>query len=351
MLMYELDYLPRGPVHYRPPLGLIGCGGITFHHLTAYRAAGYQVVALCDVDRARAEARRREFYPKADVYDDHHRLLQRPDIEVVDIATHPAVRGQLIEDALHAGKHVLSQKPFVTDLDQGLRLAELADQVQRRLAVNQNGRWAPHFSYLRQAVATGLLGELSSVEMSIHWDHTWVAGTPFDQVHHLVLYDYAIHWFDMIHCLMGQHSARRVFASLVAAHEQPVHPPLLARVIIQFDHAIAGLSFNAWTRAGRNDRTFVVGSAGTFVSTGPNEKIQSVTLHTRQGSWSPTLQGCWFPDGFHGTMGELLLSIEQQRRPSIDCRDALHGLALCFAAVQSAETGLPITPGSVRKLL
>lgn len=45
----ELPYEPRTPRHYRPAIGLIACGGITHHHLTAYRAAGYRVVALCEL--------------------------------------------------------------------------------------------------------------------------------------------------------------------------------------------------------------------------------------------------------------------------------------------------------------
>jgi predicted dehydrogenase len=47
---------------------------------------------------------------------------------------------------------VLSQKPFVLDMDTGERLANLADAQGLRLAVNQNGRWAPRFAYLGQAV-------------------------------------------------------------------------------------------------------------------------------------------------------------------------------------------------------
>ena len=43
----------------------------------------------------------------------------RDDIEVVDITTHPPDRPALIADAIEAGKHVLSQKPFVLDLDEG----------------------------------------------------------------------------------------------------------------------------------------------------------------------------------------------------------------------------------------
>src|SRR5690242_7233465 len=82
----ELPYRPRDPKTYRPNIGLIGCGNITEWHLKAYVAAGYPVVALCDLVRARAEKRRDEFYPEAQVYTDYRELLQRKDIEVVDIA-------------------------------------------------------------------------------------------------------------------------------------------------------------------------------------------------------------------------------------------------------------------------
>ena len=114
-----LSYRPRDPKRYRPGIGLIGCGGITKWHLTAYKNADYNVVALCDVDMNRAKQRRDEFYPEAAAFDDHEQLLARDDIEVVDITTHPPERPPLIEAALRAGKHVLSQKPFVLDLDVG----------------------------------------------------------------------------------------------------------------------------------------------------------------------------------------------------------------------------------------
>ena len=55
-----------------------------------------------------------------------------------------------------------------------------------------------------------------------------------------------------------------------------------------------------------------------------------------------------FPDGFHGTMGELLCAIEEGREPSHSARNNLRSLALCYAAVASAETGQPVEPGRVQ---
>jgi len=92
----RLPYLPRDPKSYRPNIGLIACGGITASHLRAYKKAGYKVVALCDLIEQRAQDRRKEFYPKADVYTDYRDVLAREDIEVVDIATHPKDREELL---------------------------------------------------------------------------------------------------------------------------------------------------------------------------------------------------------------------------------------------------------------
>ncbi|MCA9189658.1 MAG: Gfo/Idh/MocA family oxidoreductase [Pirellulaceae bacterium] len=346
----ELPYRPQDPSAYRPKIGLIGCGGITIEHLTAYRNANYDVVALCDLFEPRATQRRDEFYPDAAVYIDYRELLRRDDIEVVDIALHPPQRPPVVEAAIRAGKHVLSQKPFVLDLDEGQRLVELADQHQVRLAVNQNGRWAPHYSYIRSAIAAGLLGELSAVHMAVHWDHTWVQGTEFENVHHLILYDFAIHWFDLICCFFGNRIIRRVYASATSYRSQPVQPPLLAQAVMELDGAQASLAFDAFTPYQQRDTTYVAGSRGTISSNGPNLKEQAVLLTTEAGDFNPTLTGTWFPDGFHGTMAELLGAIEENREPSISARSNLDSLALCFAAIASAESGRPVVPGTVREL-
>ncbi len=346
----QLPYEPRDPKSYRPHIGLIACGGITKEHLTAYRAAGYQVTALCDLDLTNARKRKTEFYPEAKVYRDYHDMLQRDDIEVVDIAAHPLHRAAMIEDALTAGKHVLSQKPFVLDLDVGQRLVELADKKNVKLAVNQNGRWAPHFSYIRHAIQSGLLGQLMAAHCSVHWDHRWVKGTEFERVRHLVLYDFAIHWFDIITCFFGDRPALRVYASMTKGPNQDVAPPLLAQAMIEYDGAQASLVFDAMTEFGPEDRTYVIGTQGTINSTGPDLKRQQLTLTTAEGVACPELTGCWFPDGFHGTMGELLCAIEEDREPLNSARDNLKSLALCFAAVASAERNEPVVPGTVRAM-
>jgi predicted dehydrogenase len=346
----DLPYRPPDPATYKPAIGLIGCGMITEYHLKAYKAAGYNIVALCDCRDAKAIERKKQFYPEAAIYTDHRALLRRDDIEVVDIATHPGERVALIEDALRAGKHVLSQKPFVADLDVGERLCDLADKAGRKLAVNQNGRWAPHWSYLRQLVANGFLGDVRGAELSVYWDHNWTAGTPFDQVRHLVLYDFGIHWFDILTQFFPRATPVRVFATTRHAPGQRSKPDLMARAVIDFDNAQAALSFDGSTSARPIDTTSLVGSEGRAKSVGPDLNDQTVTVSIAEGAASPDLAGTWFTSGFHGTMAELLSAIEENRTPNNNARDNLKSLALCFAALTSADTGRPQVVGATRRV-
>ncbi|MCA9236298.1 MAG: Gfo/Idh/MocA family oxidoreductase [Planctomycetales bacterium] len=345
-----LPYLPRDPAGETPAIGLIGCGGITQYHLTAYRAAGYRVLALCDVNEEAAIARRDEFYPDAMAMTDHRKLLALDEVQVVDVTTHPEVRVPLVADALCAGKHVLSQKPFVLDLDEGERLADLADKQGVLLAVNQNGRWAPHFSWLREAVRAGLVGEVAAVHCGVHWNHHWVEGTAFEQVYHLMLYDFAIHWFDFLTTAMGDRRPQRVYASTVKSPTQRVMPALLGQAAIEYADAQATLVFDGHVTEGPLDDVFIAGSTGSLRSFGVDVNEQTVEWNSAAGSFRPTLAGSWFPDGFHGTMGELLCAIEEGRQPTHSARNNLRSLELCFAAVASALRHEPVKPGTVRQL-
>jgi predicted dehydrogenase len=346
----DLAYLPPRPRAYRPKIGLIGAGGVTEYHLRAYQKMGLEVSIICDVDRGRAQARAAQFYPKAEVCQDFTEVLKREDIGVIDAALHPEQRASLIEAAIKAGKHVLSQKPLALDLDLAQHLADLADAQNVKLAVNQNGRWAPHFAYAREAVRSGLLGEIGSIDFHLAFDHSWTVGTPFENIPHLLLFDFGIHWFDLAACFLDGHELKSVFAAVERAPYQKARPPFLASVIIEAEGAQGRLAFNAAVSFAQSDRTLLAGSLGTLHSSGPSLSQQTVILTTAAGESSPALSGTWFENGFQGTMGELLCAIEDNREPLNSARNNLRSLALCFAAVHSANTHQPVRPGDIRKL-
>lgn len=344
-----LPYEPPMPRAYRPRIGVIGAGGIVSAHLDAYRAAGWEVAAICNRTRAKAAAKAAEFAPKARVTDRWQDVLDDPAIDVVDITPHPADRLPILEAALKAGKHVLSQKPFVLDLDEGHRLVDLARAQGVKLAINQNGRWSPHMAWMRAAVRAGLVGEVISLHCTIHWNHGWIAGTPFERIEDLILYDFGIHWFDFAQSILGGRT-ESVFAMASAAPGQTAKAPLTAQALIRLDRRQASLVFDGATPFGPRDATVITGTLGTLTSDGPDLGRQEVTLTTALGRARPVLRGTWFNDGFRGAMGALLVAIEEDREPENGAEENLASLALAFAAIRSRRTGVEVPVGAARRL-
>lgn len=344
-----LSFQPRRDVSGQLRIGLVGCGGIASTHLEAYRKAGYQVTMICSRSLERAEKLRQEYFPAACVSTQYQQVLQSPQVDIVDLTAHPLPRARLIEQALQARRHVLSQKPFVVDLNVGQRLVDLAESQGLKLAVNQNGRWAPHFAYLRELVRTRLLGHLEAVRLEVHWDHNWISELAFNRIQHVLLYDFAIHWFDFLASLIEQR-AERLFASVTRAASQRADPPLLAQVTIDYRQAQASVILDANTRQAAHCRSLLIGSQGSALSHGPDILHQEVVGHTPAGWFRPELVGRWFPDGFHGAMAELMHAIEQGGEPLNGARGNLESLALCFAAVASADTHQAHRPWTVTAL-
>ena len=340
----ELDYRPPNPKGEYARIGLIGAGGIAASHLDAYRTAGWEVAAICNRNLAKAQSRAAEFAPNARVTDRYEDILDDPDINIVDITPHPAERLPIIEAALNAGKHVLSQKPFVLNLNDGEKLVKLAQDKGVKLAVNQNGRWAPHMAWMREAMRAGLIGEVISVHTAVHWNHGWIAGTPFEKIEDVILYDFSIHWFDFLSSICGDR-VESVFATSSMATGQIASVPLLAQALVRMKGGQASLIFDGATVVGPRDTTFIAGTKGSLYSDGPDLGSQEITLTTENGRSKPLLEGTWFNDGFRGAMGALLLAIETNEEPANGAAANLKSLALAFAAIESRQSGREVAIG------
>jgi predicted dehydrogenase len=331
-------------------IALVGCGGIGRLQLDAYRKVGWNVVVLCDAVIASAESARDEYFPDTDATDDFDAVLARTDVTVVDLAVHTDIRPGMVRKAILAGKHVMSQKPFVETLAEGRALAELAEEHGVTLAVNQNGRWSPHFHALRAIVESGRLGQLVAADFAAYWPHDiHTEHHRLGQDPNLVLYDYAIHWFDLVACLFPEREAVSVYATTARRRGQLVPVPTIASVIIDFGDAQVSILMRASARHEDTGSYHVVGTEGAAVLHGGALGGQRVDIVAEEPAHIETV-GNWFPDALIGSMAELLRAIENGTKPATHPRSSLAGLALCFAAIESAATGATVVPADVAGL-
>ncbi len=215
------------------PIGLVGCGWIGGLQLEAYAAHGFSVVALFDREPERARGYRDRFFPQAEVHSSLDSLIAHPGLKVIDVATHPEGRPETIFRCLTGGLNALSQKPFANDLAVGEAISRAARTRNVAVAVNQNGRWAPHFAAMLAAVRAGIIGDVVSADFSVAWPHDLVveSKSAFADLIDLVLFDFGAHWFDLVGVLAPL-GPLVVHAVTLARPGQTIAAPLQASVII-----------------------------------------------------------------------------------------------------------------------
>lgn len=74
-------------------------------------------------------------------YETHQELLKDPDVEAVVVVTPRAHTGPVVLDCLQAGKHVISEKPMASTVNQGKRLVDAAREGKLHYAVGHMKRY------------------------------------------------------------------------------------------------------------------------------------------------------------------------------------------------------------------
>jgi predicted dehydrogenase len=335
------SFAPAFPADYHPGIGIVGCGGIVrLAHLPAYSAYGLDVVGVYDPAPEATESVRAQFPAVRRVFESLDQLLGDPKVEVVDIATHPAVRLELMSRAIAAGKHVLAQKPLALDARAARELVEEADERGVKLAVNQNGRWAPSWRVATLLVDQGAIGEVVAVTHLFDHDFDWIVGTAFDEIPHFAIYDFSIHWIDITRCWLGDKTPTTVRA---LDYRTPNQPPASkgrwgAWIAIDYaDGSSAAIRCIGSSVTQRPGNPFWIHGAEGTIRGSIRKGSDFVELERDGVTTGYNLSGEWLPDGFAGTMGELLSAVAEDREPFNSARHNLLSLQLTLAACKSAD--------------
>jgi predicted dehydrogenase len=157
-------------------IGILGAAGIAPAAvlLPARRRDDTAVVAVASRTGADAYAERHGI-PKA--YGSYAELLQDPDIDLVYNALPPSAHAEWTIAALRAGKDVLCEKPFTMTASEAARVVEVAEQTGRRVIEAFHDHYHPLSAWLRQTVASGVLGRLTRAEAVFNGANPFVPGS------------------------------------------------------------------------------------------------------------------------------------------------------------------------------
>ena len=144
-------------------IGIIGCGGIANgkHMPSLQKVPNARMVAFCDLVEERAKNAAAKYgTPDAKVYTDYKELLADPAIEVVHVLTPNREHAQISIDALHAGKHVMCEKPMAKTAADAKRMVEAAKETGKKLTIGYQHRQKVSAQYAKKYIETDALGEI-----------------------------------------------------------------------------------------------------------------------------------------------------------------------------------------------
>ena len=143
-------------------IGIIGCGYVFDHYMATWRRhPGLEIAGVADLDAARL-AQATGFY-KLRAYASPAALLADPDIDIVANFTSIEAHYAVTKAALEAGKHVYSEKPLVTQMDQARALFALADHKRLRLSCAPSNALGATSQTMWKVVADGAVGDVRMV--------------------------------------------------------------------------------------------------------------------------------------------------------------------------------------------
>jgi predicted dehydrogenase len=160
----------------RPNIGAIGVGIRGSGNLRRASKLG-DVVAICDVDKNRAEKFKAHYGVKSDAYQDYRRLLDRKDVDVVIHSTPDHWHTAINIAACQAGKDIYAEKPLTLTIDEGKLLSKVVEDTKRIVQVGNGGRSSHHNQLGVEMVRNGRLGKLKQVWVSLPYFST--GGGPF----------------------------------------------------------------------------------------------------------------------------------------------------------------------------
>jgi len=141
-------------------LGIIGCGiAVQSLHWPALQKLKdeFEITAICNHTEKKAKDFSKILGGVPYVLD-YHDLLQRADIEAVDIALPIHLNYQVTKDALQAGKHVIVEKPLAANLLEAKMMLDFEDKYPLVMMVAENYRYFPIFQRIRNYLQQGKIG-------------------------------------------------------------------------------------------------------------------------------------------------------------------------------------------------
>ncbi len=341
----------------RIAVGVIGCGFFARNHLNSWKdlkPKGADLVAVCDVDPAKAKAAA-EVFGVPHWYADAETMFREENLGLVDIVTRMDTHRPLAELAFRHKVPAIVQKPFAPDWATCVAIVEGAEKAGLFLAVHENFRFQTPLEKVKEVIDSGVIGTPSWARISFRTGYDIYTGQPyFYDEERLIILDLGVHVVDVARFFFGE-------VDRVACETQRRNPKVKAEdtATMLLKHKSGAVSVVEATYESKKlpdpfPETIleIEGPLGAIV-TKPGYRMQ-VTVDgkmTESEFKIPLLHWAKPPwhmveESVYKTCAHFLSALKAGREADTSGRDNLKTYAICEAAYESAATGRAVRPAA-----
>jgi len=228
-------------------VGIVGAGWIASSHVAALaRLEDVTVVAVCDLDAARARALK----PDAAIYADWRQLIAKENPDALFVCTPPLAHREVAVPALKQGIHVYLEKPIARGLEDARAIVDAAAGSAAVCAVGYQWRGVEVLDDLRQALDGQELGLLIAIGVGPTRSRPWFLNRAQGGGN---LLERASHHIDLQRAIGGEVVAAQAAASpVLLAQSQGERGDIEDAAVLTLHFAAGALGSIqvAWTREG-----------------------------------------------------------------------------------------------------
>jgi len=301
-------------------VAVIGTGFWGKNHARVYKELeSTELVAICDVNAERAKAIADQYSVKA--YTSSARMLKNPEIQAVSICTWSTMLAKEALKALHAGRHVLVEKPMATNTSQAEALLKAAEEKGLHLTVGFLMRFIPGLQQIREAVASKKIGDLvsASAKRVSQWpERIGDVG---------VVKDTAIHDIDVMRYISGQ-EAVSVYAKTGNMRHRQFED--YAQIMLAYEHGGSAFIESNWLTPYKT-RTLTV--TGTDAIMRLDYITQELWIENAKENLQPRTT---FQEPLKMELQHFADCILEKKKPIVTGVDGLKALEIAIAALKSS---------------
>jgi predicted dehydrogenase len=281
-----------------------------------------------------------------DTYSDLAPVLAREDVDAVDIVLPIAVQPGVVEAALRAGKHVISEKPVAPDVATGKRLLQTAGELTRASGrvwmVAENYRYEEAFQRAGEKIRNGDIGR----PVQFYWN-TYINISPQDKYYQTAwrrdnsfpggfILDGGVHNIAAMRTIMGEVESVSAFVTQV---REDLPPADSLSATLRFESGAFGVFTKTLAAEGPwDDFAHVIGDRGAL-------RVNPGRLEVTSGDKTTTQS--FEIDNVRAELADFARIIQEGKALHSTPGQALQDVAILEAMFDSAREGRPVEPARI----